>query len=56
VPVPIDGGEIATLVEALVKWIQWPKDKILIPPMMRHPNLEVATGIRGTTSDGGTAA
>jgi hypothetical protein len=36
--VPIDGGNIATLAEALVQRIQWPKDKILIPPMTRHPN------------------
>jgi hypothetical protein len=55
-PVPIDGGDIATLVEALVQRIQWPKDKILIPPMTRHPNSEAATGSRGTASDGGTAA
>ena len=55
-PVPIDGGDIATLAEALVQRIQWPKDRILIPPMTRHPNPEAATGSRGTTSDGGTAA
>jgi hypothetical protein len=55
-PVPIDGGDIATLAEALVQRIQWPKDKIPIPPMTRHPNPEVATGNRGTTSDGGIAA
>jgi hypothetical protein len=54
--VPIDGGDIATLVEALVQRIQWPKDGILIPPMTRHPNLEATTSSRGTTSDGGTAA
>jgi hypothetical protein len=30
------------------------KDGILIPPMMRHPNPEAATGSRGTTLDGGT--
>jgi hypothetical protein len=54
--VPIDGGDIATLAEALIQRIQWPKDRILIPPMMRHPNPEAATGSRGTTSDGGTAA
>jgi hypothetical protein len=28
-PVPIDGGDIATLAEALVQRIQWPKDRIL---------------------------
>jgi hypothetical protein len=39
-PVPIDGGDVATLVEALVQRIQWPKDRIIIPPMTRHPNLE----------------
>jgi hypothetical protein len=55
-PVQIDGGDIATLVEALVQRIQWPKDMILISPMMRHPNPEAATGSKGTTSDGGTAA
>jgi hypothetical protein len=55
-PVPIDGGDIATLAEALVQRIQWPKDKILIPPMKRHPNSEVAIGTRGTSSDGGTSA
>jgi hypothetical protein len=55
-PVPIDGGDVATLAEALVQRIQWPRDMIIIPPMMRHPNPEVATGSRGTTSDGGAAA
>jgi hypothetical protein len=55
-PVPIDGGDVATLAEALFQRIQWPKDRILIPPMTRHPNPEAATGSRGTTSDGGTAA
>jgi hypothetical protein len=55
-PVPIDGGDIATLAEALVQRIQWPKDKILIPPMMRHPNSKVAIGTRGTSSDGCTSA
>jgi hypothetical protein len=54
--IPIDGGDIATLAEALVQRIKRPKDKILIPPMMRHPNPEAATGSRGTTSNGGTAA
>jgi hypothetical protein len=54
--VPIDGGDVATLVEALVQRVQWPKDRILIPPMTRHPNPEAATGSRGTTSDGGTVA
>jgi hypothetical protein len=34
-PVPIDGGDIATLVEVLVQRIQWTKDRILIPPMTR---------------------
>jgi hypothetical protein len=55
-PVPIDGGDVATLAEALVQRIQWPKDRIIIPPMTRHPNPEAATGSRGTTSDGGVAA
>jgi hypothetical protein len=41
--VPIDGGEIATLAEALVQRIQWPKDRILMPHMTRHPNPEAAT-------------
>jgi hypothetical protein len=50
-PVPIDGGDIAALAEALVQRIQWPKDKILIPPMTRHPNPKAAVGRRGTTSD-----
>jgi hypothetical protein len=53
--VPIDGGDIATLAEALIQRIQWTKDGILIPPMTRHPNREAATGSRGTTPDGGTA-
>jgi hypothetical protein len=35
--VPIDGGDVAILAGALVQWIQWPKDRILIPPMTRHP-------------------
>jgi hypothetical protein len=41
--VPIDGGDVATLAEALVQRIQWPKDRIIIPPMTRHPNPEAAT-------------
>jgi hypothetical protein len=53
---PIDGGDVATLAEALVQRIQWPKDRIIIPPMTRHPNPEAATGSRGTTSNGGVAA
>jgi hypothetical protein len=36
--VPIDGGDVATLTEALIQRIQWPKDSIIIPPMTRHPN------------------
>jgi hypothetical protein len=55
-PVPIDGGDVATLAEALVRRIKWPKDKIIIPPMTRHPNPEAATGSTGTTSNGGAAA
>jgi hypothetical protein len=55
-PVPIDGGDVATPAEALIQRIQWPKDRIIIPPMTRHPNPEAATGSRGTTSDGGAAA
>jgi hypothetical protein len=55
-PVPFDGGDVATLAAALVQRIQWPKDKIIIPPMTRHPNTETATGSRGTTSNGGAAA
>jgi hypothetical protein len=55
-PVPIDGGDVATLVEALIQRIQWPKDRIIISPMTRHPNPEAATGSRGTTSDGAVAA
>jgi hypothetical protein len=55
-PVPIDRGDVATLVEALIQMIQWPKDMIIIPPMTRHPNPETAIGSRGTTSDGGGAA
>jgi hypothetical protein len=57
-PVPIDGGEVETLAEALIQRIQWPKDmiSIIIPPMTRHPNPEAATDSRGTTSDGGAAA
>jgi hypothetical protein len=54
--VPIDGGDVATLAAALVQRIQWPKDKIIIPPMTRHPNPEAAIGSRGTTSNGGAAA
>jgi hypothetical protein len=38
-PVPIDGGDVATLVRALVQKIQWPKDRIIIPPMTRHPSV-----------------
>jgi hypothetical protein len=54
--VPIGGGDVATLAEALVQRIQWPTDRIIIPPMTRHPNHEAATGSRGTTSDGGVVA
>jgi hypothetical protein len=54
--VPIDGSDVATLDAALVQRIQWPKDKIIIPPMTRHPNPEAAAGSRGTTSNGGAAA
>jgi hypothetical protein len=55
-PVPIDGGDVATLVAVLVQRIQWPKDRIIIPPMTRHPNPEAAIGSRGTTSNGGVVA
>jgi hypothetical protein len=55
-PVPIDGGDVATIAAALVQRIQWPKDRIITPPMTRHPNPEAATGSRGTTSNGGAAA
>jgi hypothetical protein len=55
-PILIDGGDVETLAEALVQRIQWPKDRIIIPPMTRHLNPEAATGSRGTTSDGGVAA
>jgi hypothetical protein len=55
-PVPIDGGNVATLAAALVQRIRWPKDRIIIPPMTRHPNFEAAKGCRGTTSNGGAAA
>jgi hypothetical protein len=54
--VPIDGGDVPTLVGAVVQRIQWPKDMIIIPPMTRHPNPEAAIGSRGTTSDRGAAA
>jgi hypothetical protein len=54
--VPIDGVDEATLAEALVQRIQWPKDMIIIPPMTRHPNPEATTGSRGTTLDGRAAA
>jgi hypothetical protein len=53
--VPIYGGDVATLAEALVQRTQWPKDRIIRPPMKRHRNPEAATGSRGTTSDGGAA-
>jgi hypothetical protein len=55
-PVPIDGCDVATLAAALVQRIQWPKDKIIIPPMTRHPNPEAVIGSRGTTSNGGAAS
>jgi hypothetical protein len=55
-PVPIDGGDVATLAAALVQRIQWPIDRIIIPPMTKHPNPEAATGSRGTTTNGGVAA
>jgi hypothetical protein len=55
-PVPIDGGDVATLAAALVQRIQWPKDRIIIPPMTSHPNPEAAIGRRGTASNGGDGA
>jgi hypothetical protein len=55
-PVPIDWGDVATLAADLVQRIQWPKDKIIIPPMTRHPNPEATTGSRDTTSNGVAAA
>jgi hypothetical protein len=55
-PVPIDGGEVATLSVALVQRIQWSKERINIPPMTRHPNPEAATGSRGTISNEGSTA
>jgi hypothetical protein len=55
-PVPIDGGDVATLAESLIQRIQWTKDKIIIPPMTRNPNPEAVKRSRGTTSDGGAAA
>jgi hypothetical protein len=55
-PVPIDGGDVATLAEVLVQRIQWPKDRVIIAPMTREHNPEAATGSMGTTSDGGAAA
>jgi hypothetical protein len=55
-PVPIDGGDVPTLAATLVQRIQWPKDKIIIPTMTRHPNPKAAIGSRDTTSNGGAAA
>jgi hypothetical protein len=55
-PVPIDGGDVATLAEGLVQRIQWPNVRIIIPLVKRHPNPKAATGSRDTTSDGGAAA
>jgi hypothetical protein len=55
-PIQIDGGDIATLAEALVQRIQWTKDRILIPPITRHPNPEAAIGSRGGTLDGGATS
>jgi hypothetical protein len=55
-PVSIDGGDVATLADALVQRIQWPKERIIIPPLTRHPNPEAAIGSRGTTSDGRAVA
>jgi hypothetical protein len=55
-PIPIDEGDVATLVAALVQRIQWPNDRIIIPPMTRHPNPEAATGSRGTSSNVGVVA
>jgi hypothetical protein len=37
-PVPTDGGDVATLAGVLVQRIQWSKGRIVIPPMTRHPN------------------
>jgi hypothetical protein len=55
-PIPIDGGDVTTLAEALVPRMEWSKDRIIIPPMTRNPKTEAATGSKGTTSDGGAAA
>jgi hypothetical protein len=49
-PVPIDGGDVATLAKALVERIRWPKDKILIPPMTRHPNPEAVDAKRAPSA------
>jgi hypothetical protein len=54
-PVPIDGGYVATLAAALVQRILWPKDRIIIPPMTRHSNPEATIGSRGITSNVGAA-
>jgi hypothetical protein len=54
--IPIDEGDVATLAVALVQRIQWPKNRIITPPMTRHLNPEVATGSKGTTSNEGAAA
>jgi hypothetical protein len=55
-PVPIEGGDVVTVAGDLVQRKQWPKDRIIIPPMTRLLNPEATTCSRGTTSDGGAVA
>jgi hypothetical protein len=50
------GGEVTTLAEALCQRIQWSKNRIHVPPIMRNTNPAPTSGRRGTTSDGSTAA
>jgi hypothetical protein len=42
--VPIHRGDVATLAAALIQRIQWPMDRIIIPPLTGHPNPEAAIG------------
>ena len=52
-PIPV-GDEIITIGDSLLQRIQWPRQRILIPPKSRDPNSAATSA--GTASDGATLA
>jgi len=50
-PIPV-GDEIITISDSLLQRIQWPRQRILIPPRSRDPNSTATSA--GTGSDGAT--